>query len=237
MKSANFIFVFAIVLFGLNSCGTEEKKEEAKDKKEDLQEEADTVVTEVEDTIVEIEAVETLEGYAAFKTYDLAQEYFADSNMNTDTTWYAEGTEMYLVSHCIDPLNGNRVNLVWEQGGKEKLAFVEISSHYLDKESNTTKTQKIKTSCGIYTGMTLKQLQEFCGGEEIQFAGFGWDYSGGVMIDYTKKLVECNVNIILDMEASEYEKSNDLLGDIIFKSTDEKVQNVNIYVQKLTYYL
>lgn len=228
------ILTFAFVLF---SCGpADEKKEEKKADEAKPQEEiqADTLVQE---EVEEVIAKETIEDYAELKSYDDAVAYFGDTSMVADTSWYAEGTVMMLSHRCTDPNNGNRVTLVWEKGGKTKLSHVEISHQVWGNDyDKVVATQKVKTKCGLYTGMSLNELAEFCG-TPITFSGFGWDYAGGIRMDGIEKLEACNVNIRLDMDLSNYKNAEHLLGDIEFKSDAENVKNQPIFIQTITYYV
>lgn len=236
MKKTIYILTAVALVATINSCGSEEPKKETK--KADTEEApADTLAdsTAMEEK-EEFMAKKTVEDYGTLKTYEEAVAYFGDTNMIADTSWYAEGTVMMLSHTCTDPNNDQIVRLVWEQGGKEKLSHVEARHRIWNRDySEVVGTQKVKSNCGLYAGMTLKQLEEFCG-EPVKFSGFGWDYAGGVRHNIPK-LEACKVNITLDVDMSDHEKTQHLLGDIEFTSDQKEVQGMPIFVQTITYYI
>ena len=226
--------IAALFLSFLISCGGEEKKKESK--KNPPIEEVDSSNV---DTLGEEEVVKYrfIEDFANLKTYDEALAYFGDSNMVADTNWYAEGEVMMLSHRCTDPHSRDVIQLVWEEGGKEKLSQIEIYYKVWDDTySNVISTQRVESKCGLSTGMSIAELETFCD-QPIEFSGFGWDYAGGVRMDGVAKLEACNVNLTLDVDHSDHEKIEHLLGDIALKSDMEGVKGMPIYIQKLTYYL
>ncbi len=234
MKKSIYILSATFVLSTMISCGGEEKKQESK--KENPKEEVDTISA---DTLAEEEVIKHrfIEDFATLKTYEEALAYFGDSNMVADTNWYAEGEVMMLSHRCTDPYSRDVIQLVWEQGGKEKLSQVEVYYQIWDNDySNVISKQRVQSKCGLSTGMSIGELETFCG-QPIEFSGFGWDYAGGVRMDGVSKLEACNVNVTLDVDHSDHDKIQHLLGDIPLKSDMEEVKGMPVFVQKLTYYL
>ena len=232
-------FLLIVTTFSCDSSDNKNEKVTQSKRISELEKKDSTNSIEDEvDTTVKVKELVYIEDYANLKTYDQALEYFKEENMKVDTSWYAEGTVMMFSHECTDPNNGNIIELVWKKGGAEKLAHVEAFYQTWEADFSLVQQQPVKTKCGLHTGMTLNQLEAFCG-KPVQFFGFGWDYGGGVMMNGNSKLEECGVNIILEMDQSNYDQSGHLLGDIELKSNDENVkhQAQSIFIQKITYYL
>ncbi|MEZ4936037.1 MAG: hypothetical protein R2799_00425 [Crocinitomicaceae bacterium] len=234
MKRPIYIIATTLILSSLVSCGSEEtKKETEKTTENKVDSTADSLVSEKK----EIVQLEKLEDYASLKTYEEAVEYFGEDNMIADTSWYAEGTVMMLSNRCTDPNNKQIIMLVWEKGGKDKLSHVEAHYNVWDNDfAKVLATQKISSNCGLFTGMKIGELQEFCG-QPVKFSGFGWDFAGGVRMLNQPKLEACNINLTLDLDQSDFEKVKHLLGDVELSSDQEEVKGMPIFVQKLTYYV
>lgn len=235
MRKPIYILTTTILVSTFLSCGSDEPKKEVKKEKETTEPKNDSIADSTTVEKEEFMAKKTVEDYGTLKTFEEALAYFGDTNMVADTSWYAEGTVMMLSHQCTDPNNDQIVTLVWEKGGKEKLAHVEVRNQLWDKNySKVLGTQKVESNCGLYTGMTLKELEKFCG-EPVKFSGFGWDYAGGVRHNLPK-LEACKVNITLDMDQSDFDRTKHLLGDIELSSDQKEVQDMPIFVQKITFY-
>lgn len=85
--------------------------------------------------------------------------------------------------------------------------------------------------------MSLEALQEWNSGP-FDFSGFGWDYAGGVMASEGSKIAESSYGMRLDLPYDEENMKNyeDLLGDIVFSSDDQKTEGAQIFLSTITYY-
>ena len=221
----------AIVLF---ACGGEE--ETTSDSTDTNDETTDTssvdtvATTEEEEGII----VEYFEDYAQFDTKTKLYEAFGEENIVDDEAWYAEGTVRFDISTLTDPNNGNMIQFTWSEEDPEQLSFIE--TWRLNWRIEGAEEQRIETKEGMYTGMPLDELVKW-NGEDFDFSGFGWDYAGSILNDARGKLANSDVNPTLDMLDSGYESHGDLLGDMVFNSSDDAVQGAPIVIGSISYYI
>lgn len=227
MKKRNIITMGALVLFAAcNSTENTEGNGENETVMVDTSQVADEVVLQV---------YETLEDYALINTKTELYEKFGADNIKEDTAWYAEGELMLFSSHLTDPNNGNIVRYIWQEDDGESLDMVEVYHEIYDDNYAVVDKQKVPSTSGLFSGMTLAELQDW-NGEAFTFSGFGWDYGGNVFAKQGSKLSSCGVVITLsfDYEAN-YDGMDSLYGDIELSSDDPIVSRAPIFINYLSY--
>ncbi len=92
-----------------------------------------------------------------------------------------------------------------------------------------------RTKHPIYIGLPISQLNDL-NGTAVQFAGFGWDYSGLVRFnggsidaDSYSIFVSPNYNDISEDDAYEF------MGSTFFDSKASNVEKLHLYVSSITY--
>lgn len=223
-----FFLISALALFSCNNESEDSTNEDSNDITNDTTA-VDSVIT---DEVVS--GVQYFEDYAQFDTRTKLYDEFGEEYLDDDTTWYAEGTVMVLISTLDDPTNGNRIRFGWDEENPEELSFIE-TWNYKDYESN--KAQRVDAKNGLYTGMPLEEIVAWNDGKHVKFSGFGWDYSGGVFPGQGESnIASSKIQFSLDMEQEGYETHTHLLGDQIFMSSDEAVKGAPIVLGTMVYY-
>lgn len=171
-----------------------------------------------------------LEDYLSFKNRADLVKMFGEESLQDDTSWYAEGTEMFLSTKLTNPQNGQLIKFIWGEG--LDLLFIEASYTNYNEDFEPLKEQRIESKCGLFTGMSLKELRDW-NEEEFEFYGFSWDYEGTVIADEDSKIMLCPVSFNLTIPYYEFEGIEDLLGDVLFKSDDSLVQDAPIFIDQL----
>ncbi|MGB1248589.1 MAG: hypothetical protein ACPG4Z_06865 [Chitinophagales bacterium] len=217
------ITLLALILFSCtDTSNTENATEEYIEREIGEEHISKTQVTDVDETIY-------FEDYAQYNTRKLLFNQFDSEYIKDDTTWYAEGTEMYLRSTLTNPIDNNVIRFLWKQNNAEKLEFIETDHTLYNEEWEIERTQNVMTKTGIYLGMTLFELRDW-NGAEFDFLGFGWDYEGSIMAEENSKLSNNNVQARLSISYDSYD--DDYMGDILFNTKDIKTNN-DIYVETI----
>ena len=188
--------------------------------------------------IFEIEEIVTFEDYSMITTKPQLLAVFGEDNCQDDTAWFAEGMEMFMCTDVVNPNNGWRVRYVFEQMEPDTVNFIESNFHDWDKNFNDLGNQKVEASNGLYTGMPLAELIAWNEGD-FDFAGFGWDYEGGITAPEGSKLEDSKVMISLTMDVGDGldDKYQPLYGDMTMNSADARVQGAPIVVSYMSMYI
>lgn len=171
------------------------------------------------------------EDYLSFKNRTELLSIFGEEALQDDTSWYAEGTEMFLSTLLTNPQNGQVIKFIW--GENLDLLFIEASYSIYNKNYELVKEQRIDSKSGVFTGMSLNELREW-NEDEFEFYGFSWDYEGTIIADADSKIMLCPVSFNLTIPHYSFEGEDELMGDILLKSDDSLVQNAPIYIDQLT---
>lgn len=221
MKKREIIAIGALAL--LVACNSTENQE--------VNGETESIIADTNqvDEVVQQE-YETIEDYALIGSKTELYEKFGSENIKEDTAWYSEGELMLFTSHLTDPNNGNVIRYVWQEDDGESLDMVEVYYEIYDDNYAVIGTQKVSSTSGLFSGMTLAELQDW-NGEAFTFSGFGWDYGGSVFAKQESKLSSCGVVIILsfDYEAN-YEDMESLFGDMELSSDNPIASKAPIFI-------
>ncbi|MEX1001042.1 MAG: hypothetical protein WDZ35_02920 [Crocinitomicaceae bacterium] len=191
-------------------------------------------ITQTEMASITIEAIENLEDYAAIKTKSEVINVFGEEHVKQDTSWFAEGTVMRLSVRVNNPETGDRVTYIFKESATDSVVFVEAEYQKMGENYEEEGTQKIKSTTGLYTGMSLEELVKW-NGADINFTGFGWDYAGTVFSEPGSKLSEAKVDILLGMKPTvSFDEGQHLFGDSEFNSADAAVKKVPIIVRYMS---
>lgn len=220
------------ILLALVACGNEETVNE-----ESHEEVVSSDTTELDSVVVEEEVEEAsfgFEDYAQYDTKTKLYDSFDKENLVDRTAYYAEGTVEVPVTVLTDPQNNWVIQFNWDREDPEKLSALEAQWQpiYIEAFDNA-----VESKDGLKTGMTLDDLIEWNNGDHFKFAGFGWDYAGGVFELEGTRLADSKVQVELGMLDAGWESHPHLVGDIQFSTDDEKVKGAPIIVSLLTYYL
>lgn len=173
----------------------------------------------------------TFEDYANVNTKPELLETFSELEITHDTTYYAEGTSMFLRTTVYDPSREVYVNFLFEENN-DSISFVEANYNIYNDEFEVQTNQNLASENGIYLGMPLEQLRKW-NGEKIVFSGFGWDYGGGIWSDTGGQLKNSHVKVTLDMKPSDTDSQNDFYGDTELNSEMEGIMDAGIYVSQI----
>lgn len=225
-------FVLPLIALLFIACGSEDENTTVSS--DDTTIETDT--TAIDSVLVEEEpiSVEFFEDYANFTTKEAVYEQFGEENLKDDTAYYAEGTVMLMSTILNDPATGYRIKYVFEEENPDKVNFIEVYNVKWSSDYENQGTQKVLTSEGLYTGMSLEDLVAWNDGKHFEFSGFGWDYAGGVFEINDTKLGKSKVGITLTMKDAGYENYTHLLGDVSFKTDAEEVKGAPIVIGTMT---
>lgn len=225
-------FILPLFALMLLSCGGEEESVESN---EDSNNETDTTSVDTIAVEDETESVMFFEDYAQFDTKTKLYEEFGEENIVDDEAWYAEGTVHFVTSVLTDPATGNKIQFTWDEKDEETLSFIE--TWRLDWKDENAVPQKVETKEGLYTGMPLKELIDW-NGEDFRFAGFGWDYAGGVFANEDEgKLGGYPVDVTLDMLDEGWETFPHLIGDADHSTGDDGVKGAPVVIGSMTYHV
>jgi len=231
MKALAVMAVISLLV----SCGGETDTTETADGSNIHADSAGTAAPEPEE-VEEQEPYSTLEDYSGIATRELLIEEFEQENLEHGESWYAEGTVSFQHSELTDPENGYVIRYLWEEDGNT-LNSIEIDYRVFDDDYNVLNTQEVYSECGLYTGMPLEELREWNGGD-FDFHGFKWDYEGAVIAEEGSKLFECVPRvelILLDDDARDPYRFQELWGDRRFNTADDAVQGAPIFVGRMYY--
>lgn len=196
-----------LIIFLLNSCSNETKKEVSKEAK---------VVTNVLKIEYPLDSLLSFDSEAALKK--VYGEYVKRS-----VGYYPEGMGEYS-NTLLFPDSKNQVEFVWEDDSLQynKLQYIRLSGEQTDW----------KTKEGITIGTDMKTL-ETLNKRPFAFFGLEWDYSG--VIDWKDgHLAERNIFGSLayptDSMPAEF---MDLLGDHTIESSSEIAQKANLILTEI----
>lgn len=233
----NFPLNFALfsIFFLVLSCAEEESSNQ---NHTSGQEEISIDSSSVDSTLVEDDYTPELtidpdkfyfEDYAQYNTKTKLYEQFEASMLADETTWIMEGTEEVETTVYTDTVKKIAIVYYWDQENNEDL-------YYIDCWKQGEWNDEMEARGGIYLGMSLEEMVAWNDDKPVNFAGFGWDGSGGVYgSDGNSKLDLIKSNFSLELTPEGYE-SHDLTGDMGLSSDEERVQGAPIYVSSMTYY-
>ncbi|MBN2663048.1 MAG: hypothetical protein JXR68_05315 [Bacteroidales bacterium] len=158
---------------------------------------------------------------------------FGETNLEDITVYYAEGTVEKEATVLTNPQNGYIIQYVWEDDNSTT-SFIEASYNVYDRNYELVGTQKVEAENGLYLGMSLPDLVTW-NGDDIQFYGFGWDYSGSVFETANSNLSNSRVKISLDLLS--YDGAEFTLGDVELSSDDSRLDGLDIIVYSFTMYI
>lgn len=234
------ILIISLATLTLWSCGAAEEPTEEKETNTTENTDTTAIETEVEVTEVEEEEVadfSKIEHYAIFTSKDMLIENFGAENIEDGSSWFGEGTMELQHSVLTNPSNGHIVKYVWEEENPTKLSFIEVYANVRNAQYETVSVQKIGTDCGLFTGMTIKEMKDL-NGEDFSFSGFGWDFHGMVRQADDSKIASCGLSLALDLKFEEgKDEYNGLYGDIELSTADELVLNAPITLDHITLFV
>lgn len=222
-------FLLSFIAFAFISC----KSNEPVDIIEEIIEPAEVII---EDEITETEeakmSFEYIDDYATLTTKDELSKEFGDVNITHDTVWLAEGTVRKYVTHIVNPKTWHHVTYFWndETGVVD---YIEAHHYFWSNVGRVKGSQRIEAKNGLYTGMRLEDLDAW-NGNEIKFAGFGWDYAGNVFPSNNDKLAESNVQVTLIDIQDGYEGFDFMLGDVELNSKSNRMKEAPVVIETLT---
>lgn len=193
----------------------------------------DSTATDSVEVVVEEDGTVYFEDYAQYDTKTKLYEAFDADNLKDEIAYYAEGTVEIHTTVLTDPETGYQIQFAWEEEDQETLDFIETWGVLWMDDPATE--QKVETKCGIYTGMPLEEVVAW-NGADFEFSGFGWDYAGGVFGGKDDDAMHaCDVDFTLTMLDEGYDDYLHLLGDVVFKTSDDEVKGAPIVIQTITY--
>lgn len=196
----------------------------------------DTALSNSEDQQVNSNSFEYLEDFATLNTKTKLYQAFGAENLADGSSWFAEGTVEYQNTKLTDPNTLNTYIFNWSQDDNETLDFIEGYGFVWDENYEVARRQVIQSKCGVFTGMSLKDLHAWNDGKDFTFYGFGWDYEGSVFTEPGTNLGDAGVVIKLALEDYSNGGNLNLLGDSEFSTADKGVLESPIIVDRLTYY-
>ncbi len=233
MKLIFPLSIFFIGLLSCNSNGNSESNPVEEIVTEVVEPNNDSVI--VEEPIVEQESTtsfNTFDDYFAISTKEVLVEKFPKENLKDDISWYGEGEVSKQSTVVTNPENGQVVKYVWSDDDANEAEWVEV--YYSESDSITLANKGLASTSGLSLGMSLADLEKW-NQRPLKFLGFGWDYSGSVMVEKEDKLSDSQIQVNLGFDDYS-DENNFLLGDVTLKSDDEKLKGINIYVNEMIYY-
>lgn len=233
MKNSILPVFFAVILV---SCGGKIEKDTSGLKSTLEQDTLASVDPAKQNEIKQDQKTMYFEDYARYKTKKQLKAAFESDQLKDGSSWYAEGTVEIKHTILTDPDHGHIVKFLWDDDGE---TLESIEAHYMlyDEDYNVVNAQKITSKCGLYTGMSLKDLDEW-NQDTITFAGFGWDYAGNVFNRTAGKLNDCRTQIRLALDGYkgyDFEATSKYLGDIELHSKMEGILEAPIVINEMTY--
>ncbi len=198
---------------------------------------------EVEDDTNNIEVVkdevENKIDFSKFEHYtkiltkkDLTAQ-FGEANLRDLTESYAEGTVEKEATILTNPKNGQVIKFIWDDDNAIT-SWIEVHYNIYDESYELIGTQKIDAENGLSLGMSLSELKDW-NGDDFKFSGFGWDYAGTIYAEAGSKIIESPIRITLDILT--YEGADFTIGDVVLRTDDSRLDNVNIIVAVLTMHI
>lgn len=229
--------IASLFIGGLIACNTENAViEELQTTKDEPTVEKDTSSngTVLKSSEIDLAAFK-FEDYGKLKTRAKLIEVIGEDHVINGESWYAEGTVRYLNSMVTNPKNGHVIKVLWNQKDSNRIDFIEASYHIYDKDFIELGVQKIPSSSGLYTGMSINEVLQFNEGKHIHFAGFGWDYAGNHFAKEGSKL--SNTGLRLIMGYTEYDKiPRKFFGDIELSTENDSILNSPIIIETMKLY-
>ncbi len=218
----------------LFACGGDAENAPETTDPEVVAETADSTEDVVEADVIE-EKYSTVEDYGQIASKEQLISEFGEENLVDGESWYAEGTVRFDNTVLTNPDNGQVIKYLWQEDGST-FNSLEVSYYLFDENYAILGTQAISCECGVSTGMSLQDLQEW-NGAEFSFFGFGWDYEGGIFEDDGTKIAECPIQLKLsfDLEVEIPEEYRGMYSDQVFSTADEIAQGAPVLVDMMTY--
>lgn len=187
------------------------------------------------DTVVEVEETpfSTFEHYMAIARRSELDSLFP-GQITHEIVWYNEGTEERKISKLTNNETGHSVKYVWSMDDPNQVGDIEVNYHQYNEDFESIGEQDLASSTGVYLGMSFKDFREW-NGAPFDFSGFGWDFGGGILTAQGK-LKDCDFSIYMmqDPEADQ-EAFGQFVGDQIFSSDDEGLENPPFYISSFRY--
>ncbi len=237
MYKLSFLALIAVLLFACTSendvTTTTDTEVETKDTLISQKIDSTNQIVE-EDPQIEFNV---FEDYAQLRTKQDLIDAFGKENIKHGSSWYAEGTVESKHTIIRNPANGHRIKYLWDEENPAKLSSIEASYFEYNENYEILSKQKIPSSCGLYTGMSINDLRKWTD-EDFNFSGFGWDYEGGVFVMPGTKLSKCPVSIKLTLEHHDnMDQFDELYGDIELSTDNKLVRKAPIVVDLMVYHI
>ncbi len=102
---------------------------------------------------------------------------FGYENVTLDTIWGAEG--YFSIGTILKTEPSSHIEITWLNSGLKIgiLSVTQVSDS--DWYADSLATSAWKSTTGVSLGMSIEELQKI-NGRPFTFAGFGWDFAGGV---------------------------------------------------------
>jgi hypothetical protein len=222
-----------IVLGMLIACESKPKEEEVIEEQMIVNLSFDSV-KRIEEQLIPDEVTQMFSVFDDYFKIQSKKELYAQfdsSVLKDEINWYAEGTLQKNTTHLKNPKTNHIIKFIWTDDDKAQTEWIEAS--YSPFDDLYKRNNGLKTKNGLYLGMPLTELENWNNHQPISFLGFEWDYSGAVMPDSISKLGQSIVKINLGLGETD---DLSVLGDIEFKSNDENIKHLPIYISELIYY-
>ena len=219
------------------ACGEQELKSEDNDALGSTKIVTADVVTKVEKTVEETNNEYTyFEDYINLTTKKELIDKFGIENLEDGVTWFAEGTVKMEHTVLVNPLDSTIIKFLWNEDG-ERLSAIEAFYYKWNEDGEITGRQKLKTSNGLWLGMSLEELKSW-NGADFKFSGFGWDYAGGIFSEKGSEFEKSNVKVrLMDSQEGNDDSFNFIIGDVELSTSESRLAGAPIFVQEFTYYI
>lgn len=191
--------------------------------------------TDVVDTIVDVEErfFEYFEDYMAIDNRAELDSLFGDQ-LEHKTVWYNEGTEERQLSKLTNTESGYTVAYVWKESNPEELGDIEVYYNQYNENFEETGKQVLASNTGVKLGMSFAEFRTW-NEAAFDFSGFGWDFGGGVLRS-DGKYKDCRFTVYFSMDyEADTEAYSDFIGDMVFSSDDEGLDNPPFYIESFRY--
>jgi hypothetical protein len=237
MKNLYIGLISTTLLFSCNAAS--EKTENHASSTNEVSADTTAIADQMDENSEDMNLVfATLEDYAILDTKDMLIEAFGTENIVDGTSWYGEGSMELNHSVLTNPNNGHIIKYVWQEENPNKLSFLEVYGNIRNADYEVIGTQKIETACGLYTGMTIKEMKKW-NGADFEFSGFGWDFGGMVRQAEGSKFLNCNLSLTLDLkyQPDPSDEYNQLYGDTDLSTSNEVAFNAPITLDFITLFV
>ena len=216
----------------LASCAESTDNEEPQSTKENLTTDTTSVENVEEEIIEETNTFQYFEDYLSLTNKEEIFETLGEENLEEGSSWYAEGTVEFKHIVYTNPENAQVIKFVMEEEDDSKVSMIEVHYNIVNENYEVESTQKVESSCGIYTGMKLADVVEL-NRAPLNFSGFAWDFAGSVMNMNGGELENCKTNFRLDLENWD-DMPGELLGDMELNSDMDDVKAADIIIEEIT---